>query len=178
MRRRLSCRAYCNAHPFEPSTQPFFFVCSNSAAKVNDIFDTAILFMTFFSSRRIKRHWMPPMPKEKYFHIPIPWRHQCLVFLSCPRHTSIACRFLSSAKVWRNPIPSKHSGTSRIKSPSACMKSYSRWQHEASFVSSSENSFEISRWFIWVAFIKRLSLWKISYCRTTIYLYTWLFAPF
>ena len=35
------------AHPFESSTQPFFSVCSNSATKVSNILDTALLFATF-----------------------------------------------------------------------------------------------------------------------------------
>ena len=112
MRRRLSCRAYCNAHPFEPSTQPFFFVCSNSAAKVSNILDTALLFAIFLIPKDKKgtecRHCWNKNTSTFLFRGDINASYTLILIrkkrqtrnypFSCPRQASFRMPLLSDCK--------------------------------------------------------------------------------
>ena len=50
-------------------------------AKVSNIPDTAKLFAMFFVPKDKKWHWTLPLPREKYFHISIPWQQFNALFL-------------------------------------------------------------------------------------------------
>ena len=69
------------AHSFESSSQPFFSVCSNSDRKSKQYSWYCQTFSDVFYPEGQKRHWTLPLPREKYFHISIPWQQFNALFL-------------------------------------------------------------------------------------------------
>ena len=69
------------AHSFESSSQPFFSVCSNSYRKSKQYSWYCQTFSDVFYPEGQKRHWTLPLPREKYFHISIPWQQFNALFL-------------------------------------------------------------------------------------------------
>ena len=69
------------AHSFESSSQPFFSVCTNSDRKSKQYSWYCQTFSDVFYPEGQKRHWTLPLPREKYFHISIPWQQFNALFL-------------------------------------------------------------------------------------------------
>ena len=69
------------AHSFESSSQSFFSVCSNSDRKSKQYSWYCQTFSDVFYPEGRKRHWTLPLPREKYFHISIPWQQFYALYL-------------------------------------------------------------------------------------------------